>query len=490
MSFVISGCKKEYKTINNPYSKLISQTNFSKFSIPTPPLDWENIDFMPQPYQVGQAKIPMPWARGFGGVKIDDDIIFDYKSADGWELFTNTFSSEFNADPLYFVLYNKYRGLLRLYFYISPGGNYASDNILHRLSLRGGLASSTPLLNFASQNVVDIDSNNLYVSELQPFKVSTTGSWYASEFEVAYDENIKIKNFQQLFLNWEINSNSLANVTLNGKETGTISGTITSSSNNPSFFGSTANSFVNAGAKFGTKSLLGSSFKFLEAAERSKILDAITSGAAGIVKGFLSGILGGSTSTTEQKVSLKINTEIKTTGTVSIGSQLFDTNYSLPSTLGIENGSGFQPIIKDPIGLFYINAKPVVKKVIDTRPSPITGQSLIDYSQTYTLDNNSFQIVFNNSVNNYADFKNVKKELIMFDNNFSSTFQIVNGIKENVGNIVIYSTDENTIGYQMRGVPRPIMANPKIGVRVSFDVVPKNGAPTNKIIKTFWAKII
>ena len=104
-----------------------ARNNFTIMSgLPTPPLDWENISFMPTP--PNSPAIPVPWQGGLGGAKIDDDIIFDYQSANGWELVYNTFTPNTKYDLSYFMLYNKYRGVLRIYTYIAPGGNYPSSN--------------------------------------------------------------------------------------------------------------------------------------------------------------------------------------------------------------------------------------------------------------------------------------------------------------------------------------------------------------------------
>lgn len=108
-------------------------------------------------------------------------MVFDYKKSEGWEIVYNTFSTTASFNPSYFMLYNKFRGLLRVYFYIAPGGNYPSSNITHFLNLRGANSIGSPTLDFASQNIIDVSIHSLSVGQLQPYKVSSTGSWYASD---------------------------------------------------------------------------------------------------------------------------------------------------------------------------------------------------------------------------------------------------------------------------------------------------------------------
>ena len=98
----------------------IDMTKTQTRAVPTPLFDWENLDWMPTPSM--QSQIPSPWS-GQGSLvgTYGIDIINDRKACDGWELLYNTFDSNVTA-PLvnpYFVLYNKYRGIMRIYLYLT-----------------------------------------------------------------------------------------------------------------------------------------------------------------------------------------------------------------------------------------------------------------------------------------------------------------------------------------------------------------------------------
>ena len=88
-------------------------------SVPTPSLDWENLDWMPTP---SSQQIPSPWV-GQGSIAslYGIDVLNDRKASDGWTLVYNTFTSNTSSQLVnpYFVLYNKYRGLLSFYLYIT-----------------------------------------------------------------------------------------------------------------------------------------------------------------------------------------------------------------------------------------------------------------------------------------------------------------------------------------------------------------------------------
>lgn len=479
-------CKKETLNEKVEVPKTASTHTLNELLVagsPIPPLDWENISFMPAPAGVN---IPVPWQGGLGGAKIDDDMIFDYHASEGWELVYNTFSATSTYNPQYFMLYNKYRGLLRTYFYVAIGGNYPSSNIAHFLNLRGANAATSPLLKFASDEVIDVGLASLSVAQIQSYKVSTTASWYAAEFEIAYDPNAISTPYEQLRLEWQINPNSITNMTFNGTQTGDISGTLQSTSSGPNFFSNIANGGVDDGLKVGSKAA-AEALSFLPATIKSKIIEAATGGIGGLVKGFLSGILGGTTSTSTQKISLKINTNISITGSATTPSQLFDNIFSIPATQGVINTIPFYPKLEQPLGVFYVSNKPVIneRKISEL----IVDESGRNYyvDQTYTVDANSFQLVFNPAVTNIANISNIKREVIMLNAGGAGGLGgiSIGGDREDIAEKVVYVGEVTGMS---RFGPRPLtIPSGPLAVRVSFDVIPKDGSPKSKIVKTFAA---
>lgn len=106
----LTGCKDELFIENE-------STPISTRAIPTPEFDWENCDWMPTPK--GQSPIPSPWVGQGSIVSVYGiDVVNDRKASDGWLLLYNSFNSTATG-PLvnpYFILYNKYRGLMRIFF--------------------------------------------------------------------------------------------------------------------------------------------------------------------------------------------------------------------------------------------------------------------------------------------------------------------------------------------------------------------------------------
>jgi len=175
---------------------------------------------MPTP--AGTAPILVPWASGSNQL-FNPEIAFDFKHADGWSLVYNTFNTTQLSPPYYFALYNKYRGILRSYLYIAPGNPTPSTYFSDGLSLAGSGTSSS--LAFG-QDVADVATPLKSIAKIQSYQIQSTGAWYATQYEVAYDPGISGQNQQNLNYVWNINSVNLSSVTLNGTSNGTLTGTL------------------------------------------------------------------------------------------------------------------------------------------------------------------------------------------------------------------------------------------------------------------------
>lgn len=490
--FAFIGCKKEVLPEKNKADlissdkKLIPQADIP---IPSYPLDWENIAYMPG--LPNATAIPVPWQSGLGGRKIDDDIVFDYKKSDGWELVYNSFNTIKLVDVKYFMLYNKYRGLLRTYFYFATTSSTPSSYLNYKLSLKGLRTAGSPILNFSGGDIVDYGINNMDVSQMQPYMVSATGAWYATEFEMAYDSHINETNYRDVQLQWEIIPNSISQITLNGKETGTISGTVEQKKGNENFFAGISNSLIDGGLKIGSKKAADNLGFIKSQYIKDNILNAVSlasDGIGGIVKGFLSGIIGGGSSTSStQQVNLKINSTIDITGNAVVQSQLFDNIFTLPGTLDNHNSTPFYPNYNSPMGVFYISAKPVVK--IKRTLYNINHPANIQGARTnfqFSIDESSYQLLFNPALLAEATISNVRKEIILtkvyygddIDRESSSLSE------ENVAGVDMFSHLESLT---LTGPRLTLEVSSNLVLRVTFDVIPNNGSGKVTIVKTFKA---
>ncbi|SFE72488.1 hypothetical protein SAMN03003324_01226 [Pedobacter antarcticus] len=220
----------------------------------------------------------------------------------------------------------------------------------------------------------------------------------------------------------------------------------------------------------------------------SSVLDAATSGIGGFVNGFLSGIIGGGTSTpTSQQIDLKINSQIAISGTSTIQSNLFDNVFALPGTLNNRNNLPFYPEYNLPMGIYYLSNAPKVtyKELSYNLDIPATSTGVRTKS-TFTIDETSYQLVFNPSLSSFADIQNIRKEVLYLPS-ASAANKIdyeASGLQgENVAGKAIFSA-VNYITLKASSSSTYYNGN-RIVVRISFDVVPKNGSPRVKIVKTF-----
>ncbi|MEO8406108.1 MAG: hypothetical protein ABI480_15980, partial [Chitinophagaceae bacterium] len=306
---LFSSCKKNISDLEIPANAIAG--------IPAFPLTWENTDYMPTP--VGTT-ILVPWASG--SVKgFSPDIWYDYVQADGWELVYNTFNTVSLPNNPFFVLYNKYRGLLRYYIYITTSGFTTSSYLTTGLNL-GPNSINSPMLNYATQDIVDVSLKPVSVIKIEPTQIAT-GTWYAAQYEIAYDPGTSGFTYSQLGLNLTLKWTNVTQVSLGGTSVGTIKGTITTPGTSFNLGAQVQKgalsavglaAFNSAAGPDPTKPEIGN-LMGISAGIFKAIKDGLTSGGLGVVKNIFNAILGGGgTGPTIQSLNATISTDITLTG--------------------------------------------------------------------------------------------------------------------------------------------------------------------------------
>ncbi|PTX18362.1 hypothetical protein C8N40_106162 [Pontibacter mucosus] len=491
--FLISCSKEDHQV--EPVKSLTS-LNKSSNAIATYPLNWENIDLMPTP--PGTPLILVPWASG-ASRQFTSEIANDYKSSDGWMLVYNTFNTQHTHDNLYFILYNKYRGLIRMYYYVPSSANYISSaNIIQKLAIEGPYAQSSPMLNFSAQEFVDVNTNSRFASSIEQWQVARS-TWYVLQHELAYDENMSTQSYSSFNFFWPIRSGQLTNISLNGTVTGSLTGTVSTPgidftlSPNFSIDKSRNKSTITVNGSSDADKLKPTFGSQIMDALKSAIISGVKSGGSGVVSNFISGIFKKNTTTTpEENVNLKIKADVSLTGQLTSDFLITSPAFSIPG-YNQTFTTGFVPAYNKPLGVFYLSSRPLVRIKLDHLENPEGGRLLSDYK--FQLDNSSYNIIYNPEVLNIASITNVNHEVLIDDH--WSIDPIEHGLYESVdgsiyqriqtfnGNFLkvgrITSFDQIDVGYG-----REV----KVYVRVTFDVVPNDGSPTVRIIKTFVADTI
>lgn len=505
-----TSCQEETIGPETPTTVMV---NSSKNAISPYVFNWEdpNLNFFP--YPTNQPQIPPPWT-GAGGLasSVSSDVLDDRKASDGWEMIYNTFHPTiWNANP-YFMLYNKYRGLLRIYLYVN-----SVNNIIESSYLQSGLttAVNTSLLNFSETEIVDVTKNKVRVDRVEPkpYTGSPTSNfrWYFFQYEMAYDQLLlpvppSSTNGPQF--SFYLNTINVTEIGLGGTLKANVNGTIGASQTTggqniwnaangqlkslgggaltamgKNFINSKTTD-TNGGNEFGIIPVTWKAVKEgLGAA-----LNITTGSIPGSIYNVLSAVLKGSTSNAGQTVSLTVAGSIQLNGSLT-GQGSFPSipvDWYIPGTLtppfGVQH---YVPLYNKKLGVFNLASKPTIKIRTEKQMSsynPYTG--LYMYQTYYTLQSNTLNIQWNPEVTAIADITNLTCDIIaIVPSQIEYGLTYMTGSRETImGENAFTSPTFKTIHHLAE---RPYYLYNSIFLRIAFVVKPKNGSPESVIVKTF-----
>ena len=514
----MTSCSDDSKTDWNLAPSLITR------SVVTPDFDWENADWMPTP--AGYARIPVPWI-GAGSLSsfYETDILNDYKSFDGWEMLYNAFSSEASSivNNPFFVLYNKYRGTMRIYLYITTPFVATSSYIQNGISVIS--AKETSILNFLGQPVLDaVAKDQKSYVQLQPAPIDgsmplATNRWYMMEYELAYDQNLSSIPYNEIRFNWFLNYYSVSKIYLDGKMEGKLNailgqGAVDHSNKMGNILQSDELKSIGTGVLAG----IG-----LNSLERNKISDAkdgqsnnklglkngifnalyngvssalkgSTSGLPGLIIGFVSGIVGGSSNKgINPPVNYQLMTTISLSGT-STNSGAFPSmpiSFWLPGTENVINATGYVPLYNKILGVVNFKGKPDIKSHEQYYEyqgfDPEYGDYINEVHRIVfdTSKDYSPYLEFNPEVKAIADIHVTNQEIVLYYNKevlCRSLKTSYNNEKYTYWEEGVYTNHWNTDWANFNKYAGDVC------VRFSIKIQPKNGAPVSHIIKTFKLK--
>lgn len=466
-------CKKDNLNKNSKIN--IKQTNI-KESIPAYVFDWETADYMPTP--AGTTSILVPWASG-SNQQFTPDIRYDFKKSDGWELVYNTFNPNTIVNPRFMALYNKYRGILRIYSYLPPDPTIPSDYLIHGLSLSG--AASSSMLNFLPSEVVDPSINVPEISQIQNARLVTTGAWYAETYEIAYDPNISSLSQNSLSFVYKGESINITDITINGTLNTEVKTPVAKKGgfNLGGAVQSGVNTFIDGVSKLPkvpngeNKTGFGHA---LADALNTAISQVLGSGGS-IIKGLLSGIFGGS-SATPNFVNVAFNANVALHGGLTDKALLWNPTLTLPGIQGSQTAPGYVPYYDQTMGVFNISNKPTItasKSIIND--GTFTGSS--NY-YTFSIDRSSYSLIYNPAISGSSTISNVKESIILLN----VPYEVTN----TTGTLETLDTRKLISFGRLGSLETPVgndIYSIDLGLRVSFDVVPNNGSPKTTIVKTF-----
>ncbi len=92
--------------------------------------DWENQDTVEIYYDRGISAVKTPWSSDAMITTLPEEICDDVKKEDGWEMAFSKLGTEALEGANYFGLYNKFTGILRIFYYVSNVWNNGSEYCL------------------------------------------------------------------------------------------------------------------------------------------------------------------------------------------------------------------------------------------------------------------------------------------------------------------------------------------------------------------------
>lgn len=508
--FLLAGCSNEQIDIKKTIS-----VKGSTDVLPSYDFNWETADFMPTP---SNCQVHVPWFYGAPGSICSTypaDVYNDYKKADGWIMLYNGFSPTaiVTSANSYFILYNRYRGLLRIYQYNPVGGLTCSSTISSGISWSGNGFGNNSTLSFLGRDIIDLGQTQTSYYALEPGPQNGIESpvhpdkWYMFQYELAYDPSLPFTTSPTPpTLTWFVNYANVTSVKLNGEMNGKIAGTIGSSTLNNSL----SSALVSGGKDLGTVGIAALGLNYFSSNKLGlpgQVYDKIKTGVAsalstatgklpGAIVNILSGMFTGGSTSTPQTLKLDLSATLHLEGTLTNNGSLFSgCTIPFPGTLATNGGSyyytsGLTPLNNVPLGVFNLSAKPTVN--LDYICAPIgSGAGYYQY-YTYTLDNNSFSIQWNPDVLSNATILNLTKEVVIKTNsgNISQNLFYQSGRVETLqgtsnwwtGVDVFRALYKTTDTYK-----QVLLGNNEVYVRISFVVHPNDGAPDVAIVKTFKA---
>lgn len=229
---------------------------------------------------IGQDSVAVPWANTIVSSNIPAQVRRDIKAENGWMLLKYTVNGNWGNNNNYMFFYNKYTGVLKVFYYLSNGAAQSNYGIWH-------LHIDVPQKLFAFTGEIADPINGIYqTQDLYCTNITSTDAkgfvqgWNCFQVELAYDPQ---------FINGELTVNPVSRTSSEIKLTGSFSssskGTIvTTTSSNP-----TSGPIKGLAKAAGDEAL---SFLKKEAQD-GKFATKVSNAAGDIVKGGVSAIVKG-----------------------------------------------------------------------------------------------------------------------------------------------------------------------------------------------------
>lgn len=426
----LSSCEKENLDIPN-HDERSSKANKNMSglfanSVITPFFDWENINDIRLPD--GTKRI-LPWYSS-STTAIPSYILEDYKRTDGWELIYNLCGTPGELGQNYFILYNKFTGILRTFYFLNENVTSGSNG-MWGITING----NNSLLNnvgYFSESMDKPTSSPFFVtSNITNESISKTinRGWNAFDTEFTYDENAN----QPLTFTINTFNKNIQDVELSGDLDLESNGTIVSSSSKNTWSDYTKSAAKAAGGEAGQyiKDRIGKE-DTAEESDKFKPIKLAAAAAATVISGGVSDIIGAGINllfgsfigkkTTSTPTTKKL--EFKTQGTLTLNGTITGTeatnvspvaNLLVPGTDQTLVNNSLYPHYNKRMGVWNLGGQPEVKvrrRAYLLDREPVLGFYL--YTRGVYLDPTSIDVIINPDVLSEISDYEVSTDLLYY----------------------------------------------------------------------------
>lgn len=494
VALLISSCEDELASFD--HNSFIEEIASTRGNYDNGYVEWDGVASMACVVGGNTRYLSVPWLSGSSNSQgipeewIDQNYNSSnasqrmYSHVNGWEMVYSNLNVSTQSNK-YFALYNKYTGIMRVFFYeitSAPGTGTSNTSALVHVT-------NTSLLNFtfSEPKAMDVEqtyTNYAYVPKGNLGQNQLSGvpykgeQWYGIEFECAYDSSISGSTIAMKLNGANVTYSNL-NASGIGSTAGNISTSYSTSSSSTynislSFGGSnpvSVNNYYTDGASTVASNIANNSSNSFFSSLWNKLKTDVPSIASSGIQAGITSLFSKGASTLVNVAGKLLNSILGLGTSTTIKSSLSDvklnSNYSFDvSGTSTTNFSGWGEIsamplpgngvtsnlYNTPLGVWNISTTPKVKVNLRSdsyftgndpslgvgdpvmggnSPMYVIGTVPYNWTTSYTIVLQSFNIVVNPTLLNDFTLENIHKELVF-----------TNGLT-NVNTMTVYGLNNN-----------------------------------------------
>lgn len=189
---IVQSCSEEQLVVEPTTEQLSRSESDMRVSVTNPTLidDWENVEYiyLNTSSKYEPVRVTTPWKDG-GSSNLPEDFAKDVRKNDGWEMLFHTFK-DFGTDPgqNYMCLYNKFTGVIKVFYYYEPEGNGTTLSFWNLQSTKPLKIFDTPSFLALTSNQANTNNSLTFSNLTVPIDNNKTGlrhGWNGFSYQVS-----------------------------------------------------------------------------------------------------------------------------------------------------------------------------------------------------------------------------------------------------------------------------------------------------------------